>query len=279
MIRTSVITINKDRGSHLQRLLEGLQRGEPPAEVVVVEMGAFGSPQMDERVLRVPLTDSGLPLARARNAGRLTATGDVLIFLDVDCIPSEDLVSALTAAVAAHEGLICCKVSYLTDIVADGWSEANLAAGSMPHPARNFPAAGVAPVPHPGLFWSLAFGIPASTYDRLGGFDEGFSGYGSEDTDFAFRAAAMDIPILFSADGHAFHQRHASCDPPLNHFADIIRNAKLFRRRHGVWPMRDWLDAFARLGLIRILDEEIDLLREPTAEEIRKARIPSERAF
>ena len=39
----------------------------------------------------------------------------------------------------------------------------------------------------PELFWSLSFGLTASTFDDLGGFAEVFEGYGGEDTDFAFR--------------------------------------------------------------------------------------------
>ena len=37
MIRTSVVTLNKGRRAHLVRLLEGLSRGAPPGECVVVE--------------------------------------------------------------------------------------------------------------------------------------------------------------------------------------------------------------------------------------------------
>ena len=277
--RTSVITTNKGRDAHLLRLLEGLARGNEPDEIIVVEMGGSGLPFQDGAVLRVPLPGDGLPLAQARNTGRRAATGDVLIFLDVDCIPSGDLVAGLTEAVAAHDGLICCEIFYLRTAVAEGWAAADLASASIQHPARCFPTRGVARAPHPGLFWSLAFGVKATAYDRLGGFDEGFSGYGAEDTDLAFRAAANGLPILFSADGHAFHQRHASCDPPLIHCADIVRNADLFRRRHGVWPMRDWLEAFAALGLVRLDSDTIEMLRPPTANEIRTATIPAHRAF
>lgn len=277
--RTSVITINKGRDDHLRRLLEGLARGSGPDEIVVVEMGASGPPRVEGNALCLPLPGDGLPLARARNAGRRVATGDVLIFLDVDCIPSADLVVGLTTAIAAHDGLICCQVFYLRDEIADGWEETDLLAVSIPHPARRFPPAGVAIAPEPGVFWSLVFGVKATSYDRLGGFDEDFRGYGAEDTDLAFRAAAMGTPILFSAAGRAFHQRHLACDPPLPHYIDIVRNAALFRRRHGIWPMRDWLDAFATLGLIRLQDDAIALLRAPTSEEIARAEIPTDRAF
>ena len=278
-LRVSVITLNKGRHAHLRRLLEGLARGHAPDEIVVVEMGESGPHSRDGAVLRVSLPGDGLPLARARNEGRRAATGDVLIFLDVDCIPSTNLVAGLKAALDANDGLICCEIFYLRQPVPDNWHEADLMSASCPHPARCFPVREIAPAPHPGLFWSLAFGVKAATYDRLGGFDEKFSGYGGEDTDLAFRADAIGLPILFSADGHAFHQRHVSCDPPLTHWADIVRNAALFRHRHGLWPMSDWLDAFEALGLVRVNSDTIEMLRPPTPDEIRTATVPMDRAF
>lgn len=274
------MTINKGRDAHLARLLEGLARSvSPPAEIVVVEIGGKGPLRHDGSVVRVPLDAEGLPLARARNAGRRAATGDVLVFLDVDCIPSRDLVSALTEAAASRDALVCCEVFYLSDAVGNGWTEDDLRARSVPHPARRFPRFGLSSAPQPGLFWSLAFGVSAAVYDRIGGFDEAFCGYGAEDTDLAFRAASLDIPILFAAAGKAFHQRHATCDPPLPHFADIVRNATLFRARHGVWAMRGWLEAFERLGLIAIGDDRLKILRYPSPADIEAASVPATRAF
>ena len=47
----------------------------------------------------------------------------------------------------------------------------------------------VVPAQDYNLFWSLSFALTADTWRRIeaefGGFDEGFSGYGGEDTDFA----------------------------------------------------------------------------------------------
>ena len=283
MSAVSVVTLNKGRRAHLDRLLEGLARGAAPAECVVVEMGGNTAPLPDLGfpIGRIDLPSAGLPLAAARNAGRRTAAGEALIFLDVDCIPSSDLVTGLDEAVRRHDGLVCCEVRYLpANAPLDGWTEQALDQVGVRHPARVFPEAGVVAAAHPGLFWSLAFAVRASTFDRIGGLDEGFTGYGAEDTDFAFRAAEAGIPVWLTAGSRAWHQHHASCDPPLQHFRDIVRNARRFRARHGIWPMDGWLDAFADLGLVaHDRSEDLTVLREPTPDEIEAARLPPARAF
>ncbi len=279
-----MITLNKGRRAHLGRLLEGLGRGAPPDAGIVVEIGGDGAPlpALPFPVERVPFPRDGLPLAAARNAGRRATTADTLIFLDVDCIPSAGLVAGLSRAAAEHDGLICCAIGYLpAGAVGDGWREADLERLGQPHPVRAFPPPGVvAPAPQPGLFWSLAFAVRAATYDRLGGFDEDFSGYGAEDTDLAFRADAAGVPILFLGGPKAYHQHHPGFDPPLQHFRDIVANAGRFHARHGIWPMDGWLDGFARLGLIAA-DRRAGIVvhRDPTPDEMAAARLPDDRPF
>ena len=209
------------------------------------------------------------------------ASGDILIFLDVDCIPSAELVEKLAAAAQHDDGLICCEVLYLLqDAVHDGWSERGLTDVGSPHPARSFPVTGMTREPNHGLFWSLAFAIRADTFDQIGGFDEAFSGYGAEDTDLSFRAAAQGVPLFFVSQCRAFHQRHESFDPPFQHFMDVVQNANRFRARHGFWPMRDWLQSFSDLGLMTFAETgPIEILRRPTSEEIEASRIPSDRPF
>jgi GT2 family glycosyltransferase len=283
-VSTAVITLNKGRRPHLTRLLEGLARGTVPDTCIVVEIGDDEAPfpPLPFQVTRVPFPQAGLPLAAARNAGRRAAQADTLIFLDVDCIPSAGLVAGLSRAVAEHDGLVCCEIGYLpAGAVADGWDAAGLDWLGQPHPVRAFPPAGaVAPAPQPGLFWSLAFAVRATTYDRLGGFDEAFSGYGAEDTDLAFRADRAGVPILFLGGPRAYHQHHPAYDPPLQHFRDIVANAARFHGRHGLWPMDGWLDGFARLGLIAAdRSKGIVIHRDPTPDEMAAARLPDDRPF
>jgi len=185
----AVCTLVKGREGHLQALLTGLARSTRlPDRCVVVDMGPSPAalPALPFPILRHHMPSAGLPLAAARNAAaRLAATHD-LIFLDVDCIPAAGLVSALTADLATADALICCQVLYLA--AADrGLDEAAMQARGRPHPVRLFPEAGLRAEPNAGLFWSLAFAIRRAGFDRLGGFDEGYSGYGAR------------IPILRSA--------------------------------------------------------------------------------
>ena len=71
----AVVTLNKGRGAHLARLLEGLAKGRAPDRCIVVEMGGDTTPlpPLPFPVERIPLAGEGLPLAAARNAGRRAA--------------------------------------------------------------------------------------------------------------------------------------------------------------------------------------------------------------
>jgi hypothetical protein len=176
-------------------------------------------------------------------------------------------------ALEGNDSLLCAEIRYLDEAaVQDDWQEDILMRNSVTHPVRCFPTTGLRLESNPGLFWSLAFAIKASLFKKLGGFDERFKGYGAEDTDFGFRAHATGVELLFLGGVGAFHQYHDGYDPPLQHFDDIIRNARLFHQIWGVWPMRGWLEAFERLKLIRLGDREILEIRLPNSYEIQSAK-------
>ena len=276
MTGLSVLTIVRNRQAHFDNLVEGLRRSSRrPDELVVVDMSEvrLARPSIDVAVTMVRLETDGLPLAMARNRAAALATGEHLIFLDVDCIPLADCLATLESTLVEHDALICADVRYLgPDGTRGGWTDATLRDAGRPHPARSFPSSGVRRESDPGLFWSLAFAVRHTRFAALGGFDERFTGYGAEDTDFGFRADAAKVPLLFAGGAIACHQHHAVFDPPVQHFTDIVRNARQFRSLWGVWPMEGWLAAFARGGLIALDDDALRVLRAPTRAEIEQAR-------
>jgi GT2 family glycosyltransferase len=273
----SVLTIVRNRSAHLAQLVEGLRRSDcRPDELIVVDMSdepvTVGSTGFPVRVERFE-TD-GLLLAAARNRAASLAKHDMLVFLDVDCIPLRHCVGLLAETLTEHDGLLCADIRYLgPDDARGSWEEADLLEHGRAHPVRAFPACGVREEPNAGLFWSLAFALRRSTFAALGGFDEGFAGYGAEDTDFGFRAAAAGLKLLFVGQAIACHQYHDSYDPPVQHVADIVRNARFFRARWDRWPMEGWLADFERLGLVRWRENTLDLVRSPTACEMAAFRV------
>lgn len=277
MTGLSVLTLVKNREAHLQQLVEGLRRSRrPPEELVVVDMSdtpvEIGPTAWPVRVIR--LETDGLPLAAARNLAARRAQGDVLVFLDVDCIPGAEVLGALAQAVADTRALVCAEVLYLgPDDARGAWTETDLMRRAAPHPVRPFPASGLMTEPNPGLFWSLAFGVTAAGFQALGGFDEGYTGYGAEDTDFGFKAHATGTPLILMGGAPVFHQHHDVYDPPLQHFDALVRNARLFHTRWGVWPMEGWLDALAARGLVDWSPDRLTVARPPTPAEIQAARL------
>lgn len=262
----SVLTIVAGREMALSNLIKGLTANTIlPDELVIVFM--------NESVREIPVLPfpvrcynlnhpAHLPLAAARNLAAEQADGDFLIFLDVDCIPSATLIADYqkhTQSVALLSG----QVRYLKNgaTIQNGFLN-KMEELSTADPIR----AGLENIPY-SLFWSLNFACSKTTYQKIGGFDKAYEGYGAEDTDFAFSAEKQQIP-LYCIPAKAYHQYHESFSPPLNHLEDIVNNANRFYQKWKKWPMEGWLKAFEEMNLISWNEREIILIKRPTEEEI-----------
>lgn len=257
MTRAAVITIAHGRHAHARRQAEALAASARPADdriLVAMDDATLAAHAGDGvRVVRVDAEPDGLPLARARNVGAASAIergAEVLIFLDVDCLPGPELIGAY--ADAATDGrLLSGPVTYLPPPPPEGYALADLAARDHPHPARPAPRPGeVVLGGDPDLFWSLSFALTAATWRRIGGFCERYVGYGGEDTDFGHTAHALGVELAWVGSARAYHQHHPVERPPLRHVDAILRNGAIFAERWGWWPMTGWLDAFAERGLV-----------------------------
>ena len=290
----AVVTVVHGRHQHLRAQRALLARCVPPPAVHVVvaiddaaiEQLAAEDTGLATLVVTLPTTTTGgLPIAAARNAGARAALdhgADALVLLDVDCLPSPSLLGDYAAALVERpDAIVCGPVTYLPPGPDTGWSVDALRAHRSPHPARPDPPTGTyAPIPA-ALFWSLSFAVRATTWRRIGGFFEGYVGYGGEDTDLGFVAAAAGIEILFHGGADAYHQFHPVEDPPVGHLDDILRNSAIFRRRHGVLPMAGWLAGFADRDLIETVDglprrrDAIRLLTVPARHPYLDAALPT----
>jgi len=255
-VRTAVITLAHGRHGHLRRQIADLARGTRTPDVhVIVAMDdptlAAVAPSAD--IVQVSRVDGELPLAAARNAGaararRLGAT--LLVLLDVDCVPAPQMLERYVAAAGRHDGVLSGPVGYLPPPPADGYPAWGLAELARPHPARPVPAEDeIWAAEDLELFWSLSFALRADTWERLGGFCEDFYGYGGEDTDFGQVIARAGVGLWWVGGAWAFHQHHGDGGAPVRHLDAVLRNAAIFHRRWGWWPMRGWLAEFDRMGL------------------------------
>ncbi|WP_026912399.1 glycosyltransferase family 2 protein [Patulibacter minatonensis] len=264
-MRVGLATIQRGRREHLRRQVAGVaaQTRRPDAYVVVsmdpasADRPSPDGPRIDDpdpRVIRMPVADElPLPLAAARNAAVAALDGmDLVVLLDTDCIPGPELVARYADATRERGGLLAGPVGHLpagrpsaTVLTEDDRRAARVRGG------RPVPDAGaLLDEPRHELFWSLSFAVTPLTHERIGGFDEGYAGYGGEDTDYAFRARRAGVGLTWVGGAWAYHQDHPVSDPPIEHLHDVVRNARRFRAVWGRWAMEGWLAAFAARGLV-----------------------------
>jgi N-acetylglucosaminyl-diphospho-decaprenol L-rhamnosyltransferase len=255
-VRVGVATLVAGRREHLRRqaaAVDGLADGAGVARYVVVAMDEAAVDVEAAHVIRMPAAPGGLALAAARNRA-LDALGDcdLAVMIDVDCIPGDDLVARYVAgaqALGSTPSLMCGPVGYLDPLTeADPGPDADQRRRARERVIRRFPAVGMRREPRAELFWSLSFAVAPAVHRVIGGFDEGYVGYGAEDTDYGLRAAQAGVGLWMVAAAWAYHQHHPST--PERDIANVLANARRFHARWGSWPMRDRLARWAADGVI-----------------------------
>jgi GT2 family glycosyltransferase/SAM-dependent methyltransferase len=210
---TIVIATYQRRESiaRLLRMLADQLRAEPElrdgVDVVVVDDGSGdGTAAACEAVaIPVPLKvvwQRNRGRAAARNVGLSVARGEIVWFLDDDVLPQAGLVRRHRES---HEsepehvlmGPHMFEISPRAATPNQAWVDAIY---------REMSATGA--VERADRFSTANASGPRESFESVGGFDEGFTGWGFEDTELASRLLAVGVPIRFDPHALAFHEQH-----------------------------------------------------------------------
>ena len=283
----SVLTLVRGRQRQLRQLIEGLlEQTVMPGELVIAFMQPRPTTDLPETpfpVRSLVIDRDYLPLAEARNAAARSASYRNLVFLDVDCVPAPTLVETYVRELRQGTGMrvLQGEVIYLPELPDDVSVDYRVFdREGRPHPSRPaVPQQGTRLEPDMGMLWGLNFALRRKLFLKVGGLDERFVGYGGEETDFARGLAEVGGELHWCGGARAYHQHHTVVRPPLQHFGDIVRNARLYHEKWGEWCMDYWLTQLHERGYIHWDKRRITVLRKPSAADIQAARCSGETLF
>lgn len=222
MMRVSVIIPSLNAPTLARTLTAVAAQTEPAAEVIVVgrdEAHALaGFPS-------VRFVDTGQPVcaARARNLGMAAATGDILLFLDSDCIPRPDWLARHRARHEAGEMVVGGAVGLAGS---NYWAQSDNV--SMFHEfVPELPAGPRFLLP------TLNLSVRREVYETAGGMDESFPGAAAEDADWTVRIRRAGYRLYFDPAAVVAHSpARTTPRDVVRHWRNLGHNAIRVRLRY-----------------------------------------------
>jgi len=175
--------------------------------------------------------------AMARNAGIEAARGSVVMFTDADIIASSDLVSRHLAHHRERTGIAVVGMELQVNSYED--YERLFA-----HPEQRRP---LHPMTRKTLSWLYFLtgnaSVRKSDLDRVGRFDENFTGYGHEDLELGYRLQQAGMTIVYDPKAIDYHWHPVPYDEQKGKMSLAGRSTVRFFRKHPTFGVR------ARLGM------------------------------
>jgi GT2 family glycosyltransferase len=240
----SVIVTTYDWPEALDAVLQGLaDQSDPEFDVVVADDGSGpATGQVVDRwreAFAARLThawqpDEGFRLARARNLGAAKSEGGYLVFVDGDCIPRRNFVSAIRRAALPGWFLAGKRVqmspelsrAVLQDRPAIGrWSAPTLWLRArrevapwtylMPRDRRRPWRPKLPDFVPQGNEYGFLTAVARTDFERVNGVDARFVGWGDQDVDLAVRLRRLGLRCSYAGpDATMLHLWHTSSMTP-----------------------------------------------------------------
>lgn len=201
--RMSVVIPTHNRPAALARLLASIVESECAGdvpEVVVVDDGSAEhtyddllAANPDVNWIREPQSGP----ATARNRGWRDSTGDIVVFVDDDCVLAPGALSHLREALAADDAVgATIEPLHRGRLVADYMHAERL----VTHKVQDG-----------GVRWlvTACLGVRRSALELLGGFDEHLERPGGEDVDLSFRLKKAGLRLSVCPEAVAYHDHRA----------------------------------------------------------------------
>ncbi|MCB4435797.1 glycosyltransferase [Alteromonas sp. McT4-15] len=288
----SVVTIVKNRTEKLCRLISQLEAGtDKPSELIVVwmappsELSLMKSDHFD--IVHKFTTQQTLPIARARNKGMLAATYDTILYVNVEAIIAPTLVGDGVRKLTS-DSVVFTSVKFVSEDLCRGSynqlkrSHLELATGyrssnddmtflenlndNQQNQEINY-----------GEFsndsiCSTVFFISKADFEKTGGFDESYTGFGLNDEDFFTTCRHLGLQLV-QLETVTFVPERLTYRCPLNHLLDFVSNAQRFHHKWGFYPCNAVLKRYAALGYINndFETQGLHVKHLPSEEEMRSS--------
>lgn len=233
MVRVSVIIPHYEDLEALDTCLAALGRQTFPAKDFEIVVADNNSPSGAERVEQViagrarmvVVTEQGA--GPARNGGVAASTGEILAFIDSDCVPEPDWLEAGVAALADHD-----FVGGRVDVLVDDPSRPTPTEAFERVFAFNFEDY----ILRKGFTGSGNLFVTRAVFDNVGGFRSGVS----EDHEWSLRARGLGFRLGYAPEAAVGHPARRSWAELRAKWVRVNRETYLLMRESGQGRTR-WL--------------------------------------
>lgn len=277
---TTVIAITYNRADYLALTLKSLCRQEHDSEYEII-VGDDGSTDHTEQVVDQCRSESARPIhyIKQEDQGfrkvqllnrcvREQAGGDLLIFLDCDCIPDMDFVHTYRhhatdnafylggvyalSQLFTETVLTQAATIQIPDLIQQARRSENQKSGAARRVRKRYWKSRLYATLHwrQPKIWGGNFAVNRDVFEAINGFDENYIGYGQEDSDIRNRMLKGGyLPVCLHTLARTFHLWH----PPSKAHQEKGDGGRKDRHNRAYYNRPD-IDVVCRNGLRRLPD-------------------------